>query len=152
MSREDFFEGVDEFCLYGSCKWMNTQKNAGVTMRKKPQVSSLHKNVLFMWCDRVNDTSTWYDRVISYRCTKIIKVINVQWNWYKISVYTPIYSRYITVIFNVKDSYSGIGTRYSNISPHIFYQHRYIRGIFKRCRYIPVIFNLKDSHIGIGNR
>ena len=62
-------------------------------MRKKPQVSSLDKNVLFMWCDRVDDTSTLYDRVISYHCTKIIKIINVQWNWYKISVYTPVYYR-----------------------------------------------------------
>ena len=24
MSRKDFFERIDKFCLYGSCKWMNT--------------------------------------------------------------------------------------------------------------------------------
>ena len=93
MSRKDFFEVVDKFCLYGSCKWMNTQKTAGVIMHKKPQVSSLDKNVLCMWCDRVNDTSTWYDRVISYRCTKIRKIINELWNWYKIFVHTSLYSR-----------------------------------------------------------
>ena len=40
MSRKDFFiEGVDKFCMYGSCKWMNTQKTAGVIMHKKPPLS-----------------------------------------------------------------------------------------------------------------
>ena len=32
-------------------------------IRKKPQVSSLDKNVLFLWCDRVNNMSTWCNRV-----------------------------------------------------------------------------------------
>lgn len=54
----------------------------GERMREKPQVSSLDKNVLFTWCNRV-------------MIGLIIKIINVQQNWYKISVYTPIYSRYI---------------------------------------------------------
>ena len=51
-------------------------------MREKPQVSSLDKNVLSTWCNRV-------------MIGLIIKIINVQQNWYKISVYTkmPIYSR-----------------------------------------------------------
>jgi len=30
----------------------------GERMREKPQVSSLDKNVLFTWCDKVNDIST----------------------------------------------------------------------------------------------
>ena len=54
----------------------------GERMREIPQVSSLDKNVLFACCDRV-------------MIGLIIKIINVQQNWYKISVYTPIYSRYI---------------------------------------------------------
>ena len=49
----------------------------GERMREKPQVSSLDKNVLFACCDRV-------------MIGLIIKIINVQQNWYKISVYTPI--------------------------------------------------------------
>ena len=41
MSRnKDFFiEGVDKFCMHGSCKWMNTRKTAGVIMHEKPPVS-----------------------------------------------------------------------------------------------------------------
>ena len=54
----------------------------GERMREKPQVSSLDKNVLFACCVRV-------------MIGLIIKIINVQQNCYKISVYTPIYSRYI---------------------------------------------------------
>ena len=59
----------------------------GERMREKPQVSSLDKNVLFACCDRV---------MIGLVVTKEnYKIINVQQNWYKISVDTPIYSRYI---------------------------------------------------------
>ena len=47
MSRKEFFiEGVDKFCMHGSCKWMNTQKTAGVIMHEKPPVSSLDKKIV----------------------------------------------------------------------------------------------------------
>ena len=40
--------------------------------------------------------------------------------------------RYIPVIFNVKDSYSGIGNRYSKIFPAIFNQHWYIFVVYSK--------------------
>ena len=65
---------MDEYAK--NCRCHNARKTASV----------IDKNVWFVLWDRVNNTSTWYDRVISYRCTKIIEIINVQWNWYKIVV------------------------------------------------------------------
>ena len=51
--------GLCKIILNGRGQISSACVGLGERIRKNPQVSSLDKNVLFTWCDRVNDMSMW---------------------------------------------------------------------------------------------
>ena len=114
-------------------------------MREKPQVSSLDKNVLSTWCNRVmiglviTKENYMYSR-IGIKYLSILRYIP--------GIFKR--CRCILVIFNLKDSYSRIGNRQSDIfsgysiSADIVAVHsRYIQKMPAYSRYIRTSRNMR---------